>query len=69
VQQLEEAGLTIAEAIVCDPQDDTIQQTVDRLGGARVEPVPIPHDCLDGFFHAWLHSTTRPARTAANGLR
>jgi aminopeptidase N len=23
---------------------------------------------LDGFFHGWLHSRTRPARTAANGL-
>jgi len=27
--------------------------TVERLGGARLEPVPIPHDCLDGFFHAY----------------
>jgi aminopeptidase N len=24
---------------------------------------------LDGFFHAWLHSATKPRRTAANGLR
>lgn len=31
VQQLEEAGLTIEEAIVRDPQDDTIQQIIDRL--------------------------------------
>ena len=35
------------------PNGFRIQQTVDRLGGARVEPVPIPHDCLDGFLHAY----------------
>ncbi|HEX6652399.1 MAG TPA: hypothetical protein VF072_06630, partial [Thermoleophilaceae bacterium] len=23
------------------------------LGGARIEPVPIPHDCVDGFLHAY----------------
>jgi SAM-dependent methyltransferase len=29
--------------------------TADRAAiiGARVEPVPIPHDCQDGFFHAY----------------
>jgi SAM-dependent methyltransferase len=35
------------------PKGFRIEQTVDRLGGARVEPVPIPDDCLDGFFHAY----------------
>ena len=35
------------------PNGFRVQQTVDRLGGARVEPVPIPHDCLDGFYHAY----------------
>jgi len=30
-----------------------LERTVDRLGGARVEPVPIPHDCVDGFLHAY----------------
>jgi SAM-dependent methyltransferase len=24
-----------------------------RLGGGRVEVVPVPHDCVDGFFHAY----------------
>jgi SAM-dependent methyltransferase len=24
-----------------------------RLGGGRIEVVPIPHDCADGFFHAY----------------
>jgi SAM-dependent methyltransferase len=28
------------------------------LGGARIEPVPIPHDCRDGFYHAFWR---RPA--------
>lgn len=28
---------------------------LERLGGGRIEVVPIPHDCVDGFFHAyWL---------------
>jgi SAM-dependent methyltransferase len=35
------------------PEGFRIEQTVDALGGARVEPVPIPHDCLDGFLHAY----------------
>jgi SAM-dependent methyltransferase len=35
------------------PKGFQIQQTVDGLGGARVEQVPIPHDCLDGFLHAY----------------
>jgi SAM-dependent methyltransferase len=26
---------------------------LERLGGGRIEVVPIPHDCLDGFFHAY----------------
>jgi hypothetical protein len=27
--------------------------TLERLGGGQEEVVPIPHDCLDGFFHAY----------------
>jgi SAM-dependent methyltransferase len=30
-----------------------LEEIVDYLGGARVEPVPVPHDCTDGFFHAY----------------
>lgn len=37
--------------------DDTravpIDQLVELLGGARVEPVPVPHDCTDGFGAAY----------------
>ena len=36
-----------------------IEEIAEALGGAsRIEPVPIPWDCQDGFFHAWW----RPAR-------
>ena len=35
------------------PEDYRLEHTVERLGGARIEVVPIPHDCLDGFFHAY----------------
>jgi SAM-dependent methyltransferase len=30
-----------------------LEEIVDYMGGARVEPVPVPHDCADGFFHAY----------------
>ncbi len=35
------------------PTGFSLQHTVDRLGGARVEPVPVPHDCVYGFLHAY----------------
>jgi SAM-dependent methyltransferase len=31
----------------------SLEAMLERLGGGRVEAVPIPHDCLDGFFHAY----------------
>ncbi|HTJ36318.1 MAG TPA: methyltransferase domain-containing protein [Dactylosporangium sp.] len=37
--------------------DDTravpVRQLCELLGGARVEPVPVPHDCTDGFGAAY----------------
>jgi SAM-dependent methyltransferase len=30
-----------------------LAQTLEALGGGRIEPVPIPHDCIDGFMHAY----------------
>ncbi len=30
-----------------------VARVADVLGGARVEPVPIPHDCSDGFLGAY----------------
>jgi SAM-dependent methyltransferase len=35
------------------PPDYALGQTLERLGGGRIEVVPIPHDCRDGFFHAY----------------
>jgi len=30
-----------------------LEHTAEALGGARIEPVPIPHDCVDGFMHSY----------------
>jgi SAM-dependent methyltransferase len=31
----------------------SIEEIAGHLGGARILPVPVPHDCSDGFFHAY----------------
>jgi hypothetical protein len=31
----------------------SISDVAGCLGGARMVPVPIPHDCRDGFYHAF----------------
>jgi SAM-dependent methyltransferase len=36
----------------------SIEESRRWLGGAREQPVPIPHDCSDGFYHAFWR---RPA--------
>jgi SAM-dependent methyltransferase len=40
----------IAELV---PPGYRLEMTLERLGGGRIEPVPIPHDCIDGFLHAY----------------
>jgi SAM-dependent methyltransferase len=30
-----------------------LEPMLERLGGGRIEVVPIPNDCVDGFFHAY----------------
>jgi SAM-dependent methyltransferase len=35
------------------PDDYRFAHTIARLGHARAKPVPVPHDCVDGFFHAY----------------
>jgi hypothetical protein len=35
------------------PPDYALERTLEGLGGGRIEAVPIPHDCLDGFLHAY----------------
>jgi len=36
-----------------DARFPTFEALSAALGGARVEPVPIPHDCVDGFLGAY----------------
>lgn len=48
------------------PPGYTLAETARRLGGARIEPVPIPHDCRDGFFHAYWR---RPEAYLDEGVR
>lgn len=40
------------------PDGYRLATTLERLGGGRAEVVPVPHDCIDGFFHAYWR---RPA--------
>jgi SAM-dependent methyltransferase len=35
------------------PDGYRFAHTLARLGDAHAEPVPVPHDCRDGFFHAY----------------
>ena len=35
------------------PEGYTLDSMLATLGGGRIEPVPIPHDCQDGFMHAY----------------
>jgi SAM-dependent methyltransferase len=35
------------------PPYASLEELTDALGNARVEPVPIPWDCIDGFYHAF----------------
>jgi hypothetical protein len=35
------------------PDGYRLELTLKRLGDARQEVVPVPHDCVDGFFHAY----------------
>jgi hypothetical protein len=35
------------------PPDYALEATLERLGGGHIEVVPVPHDCRDGFFHAY----------------
>lgn len=35
------------------PPGYSLDELLASLGGGRIEPVPIPHDCRDGFLHAY----------------
>lgn len=47
------------------PNGYRLELTLERLGDAREEVVPVPHDCLDGFFHAYC----RPRAYLAPAVR
>ena len=56
------------------PPGYSLERTLAALGGGRIEPVPIPHDCRDGFLHAYwrrprayLDPRVRPA-SRSSGL-
>ena len=52
------------------PDGYRLSMTVERLGGGRVEVVPIPHDCLDGFYHAyWRRPRRISTPSCARGSR
>jgi SAM-dependent methyltransferase len=43
----------LPEAVALDAGFTTLQATLALLGAATVEPIPVPHDCRDGFFAAY----------------
>jgi len=43
----------LPEAVALDAGFTTLEATLALLGAATVEPVPLPHDCRDGFFAAY----------------
>ena len=53
-----------------------LADVAERLGGARVQGVPVPHDCTDGFLgaywrrpHAYLEAEVRAAMSAFPRIR
>jgi SAM-dependent methyltransferase len=48
------------------PAGWTLDGVLEILGGGRLEPVPIPHDCRDGFLHAYWR---RPSAYLDPGVR
>ena len=42
-----------AAVLAEDERAPPIGGVLAALGGGRIEPVPVPHDCSDGFFGAW----------------
>jgi SAM-dependent methyltransferase len=43
----------LPEAVALDAGFTTLEPTMALLGAATVEPIPVPHDCQDGFFAAY----------------
>ena len=54
IEELVRAGwLTRDYLTTFRPDSMSMDELAGHLGGARIEPVPIPHDCRDGFFSAY----------------
>jgi SAM-dependent methyltransferase len=49
-----------------DPDPFGVAEISEAIGATRVEPVPIPHDCRDGFMHAYWR---RPEAYLDPGVR
>src|SRR5207248_1287251 len=43
----------LPEAVALDAGFATLEAILALLGAATVEPIPVPHDCRDGFFAAY----------------
>ena len=43
----------LPEIAALDRTSRSPAEIAEALGGGRVEVVPVPHDCTDGFCHAW----------------
>lgn len=61
----------LPEAIADDRRRfPAVPRIAELLGGARVESIPIPADCVDGFFEAYGRSARwKPTWPAAHGTR
>jgi hypothetical protein len=43
----------LPEVADLDPQHPSSDRIAQALGGGSVEVLSVPHDCTDGFLHAW----------------
>ena len=43
----------LPEVAAYDSRSPTTRRLLELLGGGEVTPVPVPHDCADGFLAAW----------------
>ena len=43
----------LPKMVELDTDTPSPEAIADALGGGRVEVVPVPRDCIDGFCHAW----------------
>jgi hypothetical protein len=56
----------LPEALMITDALESLPTVVEALGQARVEPIPVPNDCTDGFFGAYW---ARPEAYLDAGVR